>query len=432
MRPVGRRNDAGSLNNRPDYYCTVRTKTTVGEVMKQGGSRRKNPGTFPERLQNLAHGRDEMNLCELPFALLSERNGSRKFLRFEIEDYDRESRQTISRTLTVKGDPELGLPTAKDEEIYLGLMKYTSDYNGFAEAKVVLQRSALFTLMGWPKSDWAYARLTLGMQRLVGVRLSYQNMWRDNRDKQYRDQGAFGILDSFHFRDQLQAGGSYAEHASVFRWSQVLFQSFDSGYLKRIDFGLQRGLSTTARRLYRYLDKHFHPPHHRSVTIDLARLAYQHIGVSPGIELDKVRKRYIAPAAEELEQAGYLQPRDHDERFANIRRGVWTATFDYGTSHGTSSVVEVTDDKSTARISSRLQSLANRGVSTALAVQLVDRVQDADLVRAMRAMDEQRQRGIAIRSADKWLTKALEAGFQPSPEFSSSQRRPERKLFRRR
>ncbi len=399
--------------------------------MKQGGSRRKNPGTFPERLQNLAHGRDEMNLCELPFALLSERNGSRKFLRFEIEDFDRETRQTVSRTLTVKGDPELGLPTAKDEEIYLGLMKYTSDYNGFAEAKVVLQRSALFTLMGWPKSDWAYARLTLGMQRLVGVRLSYQNMWRDNRDKQYRDQGAFGILDSFHFRDQQQANGTYAEHASIFRWSQVLFQSFDSGYLKRIDFGLQRGLSTTARRLYRYLDKHFHPPHHRSVTIDLARLAYQHIGVSPGIELDKVRKRYIAPAAEELEQAGYLQRRDHDERFANIRRGVWTATFDYGTSHGTNSVVEVTDDKSTARISSRLQSLSNRGVSTALAVQLVDRIQDADLVRAMRAMDEQRQRGIAIRSADKWLTKALEAGFQPSPEFSSSQRRPERKVFRR-
>ena len=70
--------------------------------------------------------------------------------------------------------------------------------------------------------------------------------------------------------------------------------------------------------------------------------------------------------------------------------------------------------------------------SYALAVQLVDRIQDADLVRAMLAMDEQRQRGIAIRSADKWLTKALEADFQPSPEFSSSQQRPERKVFRRR
>ena len=117
----------------------------------------------------------------------------------------------------------------------------------------------------------------------------------------------------------------------MFRWSQVLFQSFDSGYLKRIDFGLARELSTTARRLYRYLDKHFHPPHHRTVTIDLARLAYQHIGVSPGIELDKVRKRYIAPAAEELEAAGLSKAIDHeDQRFTKVRRGIWTATFVHG------------------------------------------------------------------------------------------------------
>ena len=34
-------------------------------------------------------------------------------------------------------------------------------------------------------------------------------------------------------------------------------------------------------------------------------------------------------------------------------------------------------------------------------------------------MDEQRQRGVNIRSADKWLTKALQDGFQPSPEFTS-------------
>jgi len=427
MRPVGRRNGAEVLNNRSDYYCTVRTRTTVGEVMKQAGSRRKNPGTFPERLQNLAHGRDEMNLCELPFALLSERNGSRKFLRFEIEDYDRESRQTISRTLTVKGDPELGLPTAKDEEIYLGLMKYTSDYNGFAEAKVVLQRSALFNLMGWPKSDWAYARLTLGMQRLVGVRLSYQSMWRDNRDKQYRDQGAFGILDSFHFRDQQQSGGSYAEHASIFRWSQVLFQSFDCGYLKRIDYGLARNLGTTARRLYRYLDKHFHPPHHTTVTIDLARLAYQHIGVSPGIELDKVRKRYLAPAAEELESAGYLEPAPEEERFTKLRRGLWTASFTYRVRKESIAIPEQTVD----RTGKRLQALARRGVSTLLAVQLVDSVSDDKLVRAVRAMDEQRRRGVNIRSADKWLTTALHNGFQPSPEYIASQLRPDRKIFRK-
>ncbi|MCC7334646.1 MAG: replication initiator protein A [Pirellulaceae bacterium] len=396
-------------------------------MKEEEGKRRKPPETFPERLKNLAHGRDEMNLCELPFALLSERNGSRNFLKFEIEDFDREKKQTVSRTLTVKGDPEFGLPTAKDEEIYLGLMKYTSDYNGFADAKVVLQRSALFDLMGWPKSDWAYGRLTLGMQRLVGVRLSYENFWRDNREKQFRDQGAFGILDSYHFRDARQAGGSYQEQMSLFRWSQVLFQSFDCGYLKRIDYGLARELSTTARRLYRYLDKHFHPPHHRTVTIDLARLAYQHIGVSPGIELDKVRKRYLAPAAEELEAAGYLKRLSEDQRFTKVRRGIWSATFVYGGEKPTG----ITGESKSDRTGKRLQALARRGVSTALAVRLIDSIQDDILVRAVRAMDEQRQRGVSIRCADKWLTKALQDGYQPSPEFTAAKLRPDRQIFRR-
>ena len=249
-----------------------------------------------------------MNLCELPFATLSERNGNRNMLQFEIEDYDKELRQTVRRKLTVTGDVEFGLPTQKDEEIYLGLLKYSSDYNGLSNPEVQFCRAALFDLMGWAKSDWAYARLTKGMHRLVGVRLSFQNQWRDNRDKQWRDQGAFGILDSFQFRDNRVVGSnaSFVEQSSKFRWGSVLFESFDSGYLKRIDYGLTRSLSATARRLYRYLDKHFHPPHKMKITIDLSRLAYQHIGISPGVELDKVRKRHIGPAAEELMKAGYL------------------------------------------------------------------------------------------------------------------------------
>lgn len=386
----------------------------------------RDPLKFERRLSDLGNGRDEMNLCELPFALLSERNGRRKFLKFEVDDYDRDLRQTVSRTLTVKGDPEFGLPTAKDEEIYLGLMKYTSDFNGFSAARVDLQRSALFDLMGWAKSDWAYRRLTLGMHRLVGVRLSYQNLWRDNHQKQFRDQGAFGILDSFSFRDVRSGPGKFNENSSVFRWSQVLFQSFDSGYLKRIDFGLTRDLSPAARRLYRYLDKHFHPPHHCEVTIDLARLAYQHIGISPGNELDKVRKRYIAPAAEELEAAGYLAHADQEQRFAKVRRGVWTATFKQQ-----SSIDRTVKQVGTDRSAKLLRALASRGISTFQAVQLVADVKEPELVVALRAMDDQKQKGVKIRFPDKWLAKALKDGFQPSPEFSASQRRPERKVFRR-
>ncbi|MFO0979934.1 MAG: replication initiator protein A [Planctomycetaceae bacterium] len=371
-------------------------------------------------------GRDEMNLCELPFALLSERAGKRSVLRFDIRDSDQKSGTVIQRTLIVTGDPEFGLPTAKDEEIYLGLMKYTSDYNGFASADVTLSRARLFELMGWSKSDWAYSRLTLGLHRLTGVRLNYQNLWRDNSQKQWRDQGAFGILDSFHLRDKCSSavrGLTCEDYGAVFRWSSVLFQSFDSGYLKRIDYGLTRSLSATARRLYRYLDKHFHLPHKRFLTLDLARLAYQHIGVCGSVELDKVRKRYIIPAAEELEAAGYLSPMEPAMRFRKLCPGRWLATF------------ERAAPKSFPALSPQAQSrlitaMQRRGVSTEAAQRFEAEYPSEVIVRAILAMDEQLQGGVVIRCPERWLLKAIVAGFQPSAAFDRSRLRPERRIFR--
>jgi hypothetical protein len=281
--------------------------------------------------------------------------------------------------------------------------------------------------MGWPKSDWAYARLLQGMHRLVGVRLSYENLWRDNRKKQWRDQGAFGILESFEFRDSRTVGSyaSFEEYSSVFRWSAVLFQSFDSGYLKRIDYGLARGLSATARRLYRYLDKYFHPPHRMQISIDLARLAYQHIGISTGVELDKVRKRHIGPAAEELEAAGFLKAASPEERFRKVRRGVWTAVFDLA-ADGKTSVEHVPASQEPL-----VAALERRGIVASSARRLAAEQPKETLIRALMAMDEQRASGTVIRAPERWLSKAIQDGYQPAGTVASGSLRPERRVFRR-
>lgn len=234
--------------------------------------------------------------------------------------------------------------------------------------------------MGWKKTDWAYSRLTIGIHRLVGVRLSYQNLWRDNHNKQWRGQGAFGILDSLAFRDNRPASGgeSFCEQSSMFRWSAVLFQSFDSGYLKRIDYGLTRSLSATARRLYRYLDKHFHLPHKTRIVIDLNRLAYQHIGISPGIEPDKVRKRYIGPAADELEQVGYLRKTAEEVRFEKVRRGQWNVAFELATGKG-----HVTEIPSAGKL---VKALCKREFSEHKSARFVQEHSEEALVLAIRAM----------------------------------------------
>jgi hypothetical protein len=385
-----------------------------------------NPDVVAKRLENLQSGRDEMNLCELPFATLSERSDGRKMLRFEVEDFDHELGQMVCRTLTVKGDPEFGLPTQRDEELYLGLMKYSNDYNGFSDPEVRFSRSALFELMEWPKSACSYSRLTKGMHRLVGVRLSYQKLWRDNRDKQWRDQGAFGLLDSFEFRDSRTVGrsASFCEHSSVFRWGAVLFQSFDSGYLKRIDYGFARSLSATARRLYRYLDKHFHPPRKTRITVDLARLAYQHIGVCPSTELDKARKRLIGPATNELENAGFLKP-CMAGAFRKVRRGVWEATFDLDEARFRKTRGEQDD-----QVGRLIEALSRCGVSSATACSLVARHAVTDIREAIQAMGEQIRSGNRVRNADAWFTAALKNGYKPSATTQRTAKRPELQIFR--
>ena len=370
-------------------------------------------------------GRDEMNLCELPFATLSERSNGREVLHFEIEDYDPELDQKVQRALTVRADPEHGLPTEKDEEIYLGLLKYSHDYNGLSDPTIRFCRAALFELMGWPKSDWAYARLTKGMHRLVGVRLTYQNLWRDNCQKQWRDQGAFGILDSFRFRDSRTVGASasYTEQYSVFRWGSVLFQSFDSNYLKRIDYDLVQQVSVTARRLYRYLDKHFYAPHKTRITMDVAKLAYQHLGVSQGIEPDKVRNRYLEPAATELERLGFLAPSSQG-RFRKLRRGVWEVTFDLASKQAPSRSVSVKPKSGTVEFLSR------RGISPTTAVTLTATYRPAQIQAAVALLEQQHRNGNTIRDRDAWLSAALKNGYQaPEAQLAGAQR-PERQRFR--
>ena len=425
MRPICRRKLLKSLAIRAPYFSTVLITNSGFVLMEKKDSQPERQSTRA-RNSRIGIGRDEMNLCELPFATLSERAGSRNSLHFEIEDFDRKLNQVVQRTLCVSGDPEYGLPTAKDEEIYLGLLKYTSDLNGCTCQEVQFSRARLFELMGWPKSDWAYARLTKGLHRLVGVRLRYQNLWRDNHNKQWRDQGAFGILESFQLRDVSNSGTQqFVEYRSVFRWSSVLFESFDSGYLKRIDYELARRLNTTARRLYRYLDKHFHPPQRMELKLDLARLGYQHLGVSPGTDLDKVRKRYIGPAAEALESAGYLEVMSSVERFQPIARGKWTCTF-------LRAHKRVIDESGLDRRNEKLVAgLRRRGCNEETANRLVQKFSREQVRNAARAFDEQRRKGIEVRSVERWFTAALKRGFQPSDEPTrKSALRPERRIFR--
>ena len=277
-----------------------------------------------EAISDFRTGRDEMNLVEFPFATLSERAGKLTVLEYQVDEFDRELNQPVQRKLTVTGDAKHGLPTAKDEEVYLGLLQLTKLYNEFTSPVVNFNRLQLLTLLDWPNKDWSYDRLATSFHRLTGVRLFYQNSWRDNQNREWCDRGGFGILESFRIRDGrfTRSSAKLIDGGSEFRWSSVIFESFRSGYLKKLDYATVLKLGSTAKRLYRYLDKHFNPPVFVRLVYDLRTLACEHLGLSRGYDATQIR-RYFQPAIEELEAIGFLERLTAKERYRRISAGTW-------------------------------------------------------------------------------------------------------------
>ena len=280
------------------------------------------------RYESFRDGRDEMNLVEFPFATLSERTNGQRILEFQREIYCRVIGKPVVRKLTVTGDAKFGLPTAKDEEVYLGLLQLTKLHNDFQAAKIYFTRSQLIKLIGWKNRDWSYHRVNKSFHRLTGVRLFYENAWRDNTKKRFCDQGGFALLDSFQIRDGriYDKDGDETERLSEFRWNSVLFDSFQSGYLKKIDYSFVRELGATARRIYRYLDKHFHPPHRTTLTLPLKTFAYEHIGVSRRSDNAQIKRAFEKPIRE-LEVAGFLLPSRKRFRKISGHRSDWEVVF---------------------------------------------------------------------------------------------------------
>src|SRR5688500_15705514 len=181
-------------------------------------------------------GRDEMNLVEFPVALLAERAPKGIYtLKFQDEVRDQTTKQIIQRQVTVAATPEYGLPTAKDEEVLLGLLQLSKITNEFTDPRVLFSRYQLIDLLGWKQEGSSYYRLEKSFDRWKSTSLTYTNAWRDNQKKIWTTRKGFGFLDSYEFRDsrtrlkEKQYDLPFDELHSEFRWNSVLFDSIQSG-----------------------------------------------------------------------------------------------------------------------------------------------------------------------------------------------------------
>jgi hypothetical protein len=258
-----------------------------------------------------------MNLAEFPLAILSTRHdASVKTLEFSDTLFGKNGERT-ERKWIITGADKFGLPTASDDEVLLGLLRLSAGQE-FKDRKVTFTRYELLRILKWSTEGRSYGRLQRALDRLSGVRIKTSNGFFDNSTKSHQTRN-FGIIDAYELNDSraerdiprsgsasgVGAGKESAQKPSFFIWSEPMFNSFQSGFIKKLDLDFLLGLkSAVSKRLYRFLDKHFW--YRSKIQYNLFTLAHEKIGISRNYSYASQLKQQLEPAIDELVANGFL------------------------------------------------------------------------------------------------------------------------------
>lgn len=254
---------------------------------------------------NYISSRDEMNLAEFPLAILSTRtNPDIKTLEFS-DSLTLKNGEIVERKWIITGADKFGLPTSTDDDVLLGLMRLTMDRD-FRERKIYFTRYELMKILRWSPEGRSYQRLSKSLDRLSGVRIRASNAFYDNSSKGYQTKN-FGIIDAYEINDGRgrKKVSKSGETNSFFIWSEALFDSFKSGFIKKLDLDIYFGLrSAVSRRLYRHLDKHFY--YRNTIERPLLPFAFEKVGISRNYKYISSLKQQLEPALCELKSIGFI------------------------------------------------------------------------------------------------------------------------------
>jgi len=316
--------------------------------------------------------RDELNFAEFPLASLSTSlPKDQKTLEFTDEIFDKSKNQKVTRKLTITASDKYGLPTAMDDEVILGLIQLTGKTD-FAERKVFFTRYELLKLLNWSDDTRNYDRIEQSLNRWLGVTLYYDKSWWSKEEQSWVNEG-FHILDHvtvFDKERQIRRAkvGEGNAGKSSFVWNEVVFNSFQSGHLKRIDFEFYKALkSAVSKRMYRFLDKRFYM--RASLEFDLKTFACEHLGLSKNYHNGEL-KRVLRPAILELENQGFLKKLPDGDRFLSLSRGEWKIAF-----------VKSSDQRIALKeeLPELVKALADRGITLASARTIVSKTEEAEI-----------------------------------------------------
>lgn len=269
------------------------------------------PGTKKViRANPIRLGKDEMNLIEHPFAVLWQKEPDNAVIAYEWDSRHPKTGKLLPASWMVAGHREHGLPTSTEERVYLVLLELTREA-GFQSPVVHFSRYDVILRLGWQASPRSYEMLKLALARLQGVTINAQNAFWNPKSNSYRNT-AFNIID-FYDTNAEPPGRKSAQRElplSFFKWSDILFDSFQSGYIRTLDLDFALALKgDIALRLYRYLDKKSYDGR-AEFEIEMLGLCIEHLGMKPSPYPSKLKER-LKPAHEELIAKGFLSDVDY-------------------------------------------------------------------------------------------------------------------------
>lgn len=371
--------------------------------------------------------RDELNFAEFPLASLSARLPSdQKTLVFTDTIFDQGKGTPVTRKLTISASDEYGLPTAPDDEVILGLIQLTN-LSGFKSRKIHFTRYELIKLLGWRDDSKSYLRVSESLKRWLGVTLYYDKAWWSKEEQCWVSEN-FHILDQVTIFDKERRErrlktkkGEPEAGRSSFVWNEVVFDSFQAGYLKKIDMDFYRALeSSISKRIYRFLDKRFYKK--ETLVFDMQEFALEHVGLSRNYHTGEIKRRLI-PAIEELEEKGFLEKLPQSKRFKRQARGKWTITcIKKRGKESANQTIEIETD------SPLVAELSARGVTTVTARKLVEKYPENRIREKIELHDFLVKAGNKRVSTNPagYLYKAIEEDYALPKGFETGEKKKER------
>ncbi len=272
-------------------------------------------------------GRDEMNMVEFPFGPITA--GEKETFEVEHPVFDKTLNREVNRKLLITGSDAFGLPRPIDDQVLMG-MKALTYQSGFNSRRVTFSRYQLCRILGWPTDGRTYQRLEEAFDRIAGTTLKFKDSWWDKGESEWKSK-TFHLIEEVELcsRDRLDRARMKTKQSTQalcsFVWGDVIWKSFQDGYMKKLDMEMWRKISSRGRkevplRLYRILDKRFY--RQKYVRFSVRQLCVGTLGISRDYAPSQM-VRIIERAVDWLVECNFLR----EVRISSGRNGELEATF---------------------------------------------------------------------------------------------------------